>query len=140
MDQTQIRDLRDLTRPAARARSDHDFPDQANVEPPLDIAVVAPGNLVAPRVVFPRRPPEMVLTWAAPEQAEVPVVNADVALVSGLPTPELAYRLASLAARIEEQVQYSGTPEALTGLGVLSMQARMYEHLHLLQSGAGGTL
>ena len=140
MDQTQIRDLRDLARPAGRARTDSDFPDQPNVEPPLDIAVVLPGNLIAPRVVFPRRPPEMALTWAAPDQAEAPVVHRDVALGSGLPTPELAYRLASLAARIEEQVQFSGTPEARTGLGVLSMQARMYEHLHLLQSGAGEPL
>lgn len=140
MDQTQTRDLRGLAPPAGRAQADRDFPDQANVEPPLDIAVVVPSNLVAPRVVFPRRPPEMALTWAAPDQAEVPVVHPDVAMVSGLPTAELAYRLASLAARIEEQVQYSGTPEALTGLGVLSMQARMYEHLHLLQSGAGEAL
>jgi hypothetical protein len=133
MDQTQIRDLRDFARPAGLAQADRDFPDQANVEPPLDLAVVV-GNLVAPRVVFLRRPPEMALTWAAPDLADAPVVHPDVALVSSLPTPELAYRLASLAARIEKQVQYSGTPEAQMGLGVLSMQARMYEHLHLLQN------
>ncbi len=137
MEKTEPRDIANWPRSGVGAFSEEEFAALTDIEPLPDVAVVAPRSLVAPRVTFSRRPPEMALTWDAPSQPVGSMSNPDVALVSSLPTPQLAFRLAFLAARIETQVEYSATPEALMGLGVLSRQARMYEHLHILQSTSG---
>jgi hypothetical protein len=138
MEQTEPRNVLDFPRTESGALYPTHLPDQPDLDLPSDILVVAPRSLVAPRVTFTRRPPEMALTWATPApQSAPPITNPDIALVSSLPTPELALRFALLAAQIETQVQYGGSAEAIMGLGVLSRQARMYEHLHILQSSTG---
>lgn len=137
MEKTEPRDLANWPRTGIGALPEEDFPALTAGEPLLDVAVLVPRSLVAPRVTFSRRPPEMALTWDAPTQPVASISNPDVALVSSLPTPQLAFRLAVLAAKIETQVEYGGTPEALMGLGVLSRQAQMYEHLHILQCTSG---
>lgn len=137
MEKTEPRDTVNWPSTGIGAFPEGSIPPLPPVEQPVPLAVVAPRSLVAPRVTFSRRPPEMALTWDAPAQPVASISNPDVALVSSLPTPQLAFRLAVLAAKIETQVEYGGTPEALMGLGVLSRQAQMYEHLHILQCTSG---
>ena len=104
MDQPELRGPLDIPPSSSGAPARRDFPAQTAVVPPLDLSALGLRSIVARRVIFPRRPPEMALTWAAAEPSSASP-NPDVAFVCSLPTPELAFRLASLAARIETQVQ-----------------------------------
>lgn len=138
MEKTEARRLRPSALGDRAAPVQKPFPEQPEVQSPLDIAGSATPALIAQQVQFRRQPPEMVLTWAQPDPVGTAAgASPDVALVSALPTPEFAFRLAELAARLEPLVQKSGSPEARRGLGALLLQARMYEHLHLLQTTPG---
>jgi hypothetical protein len=137
MEPKNLDSLRDNQRTGGRSLFGPVFPDPPNVEPPLDWSLVGPRDVVAPRVTFRRSPPVMPFTEPGIKPLSTPIGNTDVVMVSSLPTQELAYRLATLAARIEKQVQQNGTAGAVLGLGMLAMQVRMFEHLHILQSTAG---
>lgn len=138
MDQTEARRLRPSD-PSSRAEpTHHDFPDQPQVDAPLDLSPVSGTGLVAQRARLRRQPPEMSLNWgAADEVTAPPAPSPDVAYVCGMPTAEFAYRLAELASRLDASVRQSGDLDAKRGLAVVSLQARMYEHLYLLQTASG---
>jgi hypothetical protein len=128
------------------------LPDDLAILPPQDARGGA--RFVAMRVAMPRRPPEIMLdlppasgvtaqpgtpTPAAARHSDPqaqPAIAALLGAVASLHASELSWQVTDLAARLSLRADLADNPLAMRGLAVLSHQARLLQHLLILQSAA----
>ena len=104
--------------------------------PPLDRRE---PDRAAPRWVT-RSPPALRLPEPEGEPAD-PIdaaLRAELREIGRADPNELAYAVAELALRREDEVLGSGDEAAAAGLAALSEMTRMLQHLFLMRTGRGG--
>jgi hypothetical protein len=116
----------------------------ATVRPPLDARQEA--GFIAARVAVARRPPALALllatgaphrpVGAADKLLQDPLSTLDLGPVSALTPDLLAWHVIELSQRLMARPEVASHPGARGGLGTLMLQARMFQHLHILQSAA----
>lgn len=135
-----------LERPQGQPITSFAVPQGAKVQPPAD-NLARDAGFVAARVGVARRPPALALLLprrgAGLDDAKAdhgaPIgarTEIDLSPVATLPPDLLAWRVIDLAARLGARDDLASAASARPGLGALLLQARMFQHLHILQSTA----
>ena len=97
-----------------------------------------PANYLARLRNIQRRPPALPLVSNAPQDNDAinTIVVSELSRLSEAELSEFEFAVAELAWRLEGPVTASTDPALHDGHALLSQTARMFEHLHLLQTGS----